>query len=450
MPEGVSTPRFVLRARVSQLIELRRWDEALSAALDALAIDAEDPWLLCCASLCCAMVRRHIDGLAYADAAVGVNPDNEWAHRLRSIALGGIGRQRESATAAKEAIRLAPEGVDGYLCLSNAYRRSSERTRHYRAVAPAHEATRLAPSSAGAWWTLAAAYERMRQWALAEPAYREAIHCDPESVAALTGLARVITHRGAVQEMTELYAAALALDPMCDEAEKALRHLARTSHGRLVRRILQRRFGAPGVASLLMRRQWWKGDARAMILHDVNAVVALAALLAWPVLLLGLITRSHGSATPWWPLLVGDSGVVIFTMAMVERGRTFSLRRALWIALGVLVAGAVLATQTALADQAILGGVSVSLGLWTGLLRRRKHPGLAVGTSLRGGPIVAIWVGTLLIGAALVIAAGPSARLTPPPSPTFDFTPTSFPPLTFPPCATLPASLSPEGPCVPR
>ena len=237
--------------RASQLIALRRWDQALGVVVDGLTSDPQDYLLLGLAVQCCLGLDRPVDAVEYAEMALAVNPAGEWAHRLHSTALRSAGRYHEAAIAASEAVALSPEGAEGFICLASAYLSSLRRSVRPRAIPAAREAIRLAPESTQAWLVLGVAYERVAQWPWAEWAFREALARDPESVHGLLGLGRMLERRGEQREATELFASALVLDPTNLDAQGSLRVLARARRGESARTVIRRRFSMAGAAALI-------------------------------------------------------------------------------------------------------------------------------------------------------------------------------------------------------
>jgi cytochrome c-type biogenesis protein CcmH/NrfG len=94
------------RARI--LVDLRRFDEAIAVLRGVLGTPAADaePWCLLAQS------RLGLDdavtALDAANRAVGIEPENEWPHRLASVALTRLQRHSEALTAALTARRRAP------------------------------------------------------------------------------------------------------------------------------------------------------------------------------------------------------------------------------------------------------------------------------------------------------------------------------------------------------
>src|SRR4029077_15340341 len=81
----------------------------------------DDPDLHCMLAQAQIVLRRPQEALRAATDAVRLAPDMEWAHRLRSIALRALRRKRESIEAAMQAVRLAPEVAASHETLAEAH-----------------------------------------------------------------------------------------------------------------------------------------------------------------------------------------------------------------------------------------------------------------------------------------------------------------------------------------
>src|SRR5690606_40721796 len=137
-------------------------------------------------------------GRGAAEAALAVDPDCEWAHRVRSVALGLAGCHAEAVLSAREAVRLAPHHADGYQRLAQALLHVPGGADEARWAAG--RAAALAPHDPGAHVAVglaAAAAGRRRD---ERAAYLRALALDPQHATALNNLAAMDTERGRLAE----------------------------------------------------------------------------------------------------------------------------------------------------------------------------------------------------------------------------------------------------------
>ncbi len=104
MPE----PYFKILQRAETLLEIGRFREALAEFYKFLAFQPESYMALCNISRCHYELNELKIALRFANAAIAVAPENEWAYRLKSIVFCASGKHRESLRAAEECVSKAP------------------------------------------------------------------------------------------------------------------------------------------------------------------------------------------------------------------------------------------------------------------------------------------------------------------------------------------------------
>jgi len=104
MPE----PDFKILQRAETLLEIGRFREALAEFYKFLAFESESYTTLCNISRCHYELNELKIALKFANAAIAVAPENEWAYRLKSIVFRASGNHRESLQAAEECASKAP------------------------------------------------------------------------------------------------------------------------------------------------------------------------------------------------------------------------------------------------------------------------------------------------------------------------------------------------------
>lgn len=350
MSETGSAPLAVVTGRVSHLLALGRPDEALAALRPVLAQHPDEADLLCLAAQ--AHLVRDDDevALGLAGRAAALDPDGEWPHRLRSIALRALGRPQEAAEAAYRCVQLRPFHYLPHLqyarCLAMLPGGLEQ------AWAEGNRAVQLAPQEPEvhllmaqlAHPTTGTGPDGLR---VAEAALRRTLELDPTNAAALNDLARIQLRRRRSLRAIAGFSDALTADP---HNEVALHNVAVVLTGWLrpahwitlaalyVSLLL---FGAPGETV-------------------VRAAVALVVLLVLAAVLLRLRRAVPGR-------------VVTFLRSLPR----FSRWATAWgVAIGAAVACLVLAVVPALSPAAVgLGLLAIHLGLvcnWVWVIRSRR------------------------------------------------------------------------------
>ena len=84
-----------------------------------------------------------------ADRAIAVAPQSEWAWRLRSTSLRGLGLLRDSLEAARQAVALGPHVWATHVTLADVLLLSDQSEARKEAYESAQRAMELAPDRAG-------------------------------------------------------------------------------------------------------------------------------------------------------------------------------------------------------------------------------------------------------------------------------------------------------------
>lgn len=164
--------------RIDALLQVRRHEEARRMAVEALAEDPDDPGLL--GLLTRAYLGLDDDPAAYRTALrlVHAAPDDEWGHRLASIALSAMASYVPALRAADAAVRLGPDNWQTHLRYAQA---ASDVVGHLPAARQAAErAVQLAPNEPSTHVVLGTVAHEQREFALARQAYERALALDPE------------------------------------------------------------------------------------------------------------------------------------------------------------------------------------------------------------------------------------------------------------------------------
>lgn len=128
-------------------------------------------------------------GLDLAERAAALEPDNEWAHRLRSVAFQELGDKDHAFVAARDAIAAAPHSWLGPCRLAQVTIAANWNTGV--GLSEAQRAVELAPTEPEAVWTMGRVHEVRGEAAEAEQCFKRTLELDPQSVLAHDGLARL-------------------------------------------------------------------------------------------------------------------------------------------------------------------------------------------------------------------------------------------------------------------
>jgi tetratricopeptide (TPR) repeat protein len=173
-------------ARVEQLRQLGRLDDAERVAREALATDPEDPALLASLAAVLYGAGRYAEGLSAAEAAVAAAPQAEATHRLRALLLSALDRHPEAVEAAYRSVTLAPEDPQAATAYARVLRRAG---RLADAEQVAHRVVALDPQSAAAHFLLADIAGDRGDRRTARRAYEETLRLDPQHAVARHDLA---------------------------------------------------------------------------------------------------------------------------------------------------------------------------------------------------------------------------------------------------------------------
>jgi tetratricopeptide (TPR) repeat protein len=354
--------------RIRMLCDLRRFDEAATLARRAIATtpDEAEAWCL----LAQALLGTEKYGLALdaAGRAAAIAPEDEWPHRLRSIALSALHRDTDALAAALESVRCEPFVWVTHGRVASA---SAACGMKDQALAAAAKAVELGPNEARAWVTAGDVSAKCGKPKEAEQYYAAALRLDPQSADAHNGLGRLrLKGRGpnaaGLAAATAGFATAVRTDPRAQNHRRGIDvvlrvFLARASYFIFLVSYLSAR-GTSGSSSTIARLLpvvlllapaafVWRfvakltPDVRAHLLRTLRqgfiAVAAAAEVLAVVAILVGaMLPEKDRTAAAIVAVAAGLGGRLAL---FAERRRTFpefSTVLARWKTLGwIAVAG---------------------------------------------------------------------------------------------------------------
>lgn len=217
MSADVSSDR--LAAIGQSMLEIGRYDQAADVFARAIALDPQDADLRCRLALARALAGEFAEALEAADAAVERAPGEEWPHRLRAIALGGLERRQEAVAAAETALECDPEEPAAHEVLADALLAIGRRD---RARTVAQTGLELDPHRDGLAITLGDIALSLGQGREAERLYRHVLQHDPENAGVLANLGVALRSQGREGDAARAFEAAAKLDPHATFARERL------------------------------------------------------------------------------------------------------------------------------------------------------------------------------------------------------------------------------------
>jgi Flp pilus assembly protein TadD len=169
------------------LIELHRFDEASSLVGKVLSTEPDDATAWCLLSQARGGVGDSQGALDAAERASALAPEEDWPHRLRSVAMQQLGDDKGAVSAARAAVAVAPHNWQTHsrlaIALGVAKKDLSE------ALASAERGVELAPGQPAAHYALGVVNDRLRRHAEAERCFRQALELDPQHAPSHNALA---------------------------------------------------------------------------------------------------------------------------------------------------------------------------------------------------------------------------------------------------------------------
>ena len=169
---------WTLQSQVAALRLLRRFDQAETAAREAIELCSEyDLELLVGLGWVYGGQRRYEEALTWFQRAFDINPHHSWALQSRVVALSRLRRYDDAAAAAHEAIDRRPGDLDAMLWMGWVY---GHQLRHEEALSWYDRVLEKDPRYASAWDWRATSLRMLRRFDEAEAAASEAIKLRPE------------------------------------------------------------------------------------------------------------------------------------------------------------------------------------------------------------------------------------------------------------------------------
>jgi tetratricopeptide (TPR) repeat protein len=209
-------------ARARSLMEIRRFADARETLSSALSDPETAAEANCLVAQSFVGQGKYRDALKAAGRASSMEPNEEWAHRLRAIGHQGLGQHKKALTAAQEAARLAPSSLPALNVLAMSQINCGKRK---LAVQTAETGLSAHPHAALAHETAGVVAMANRDWKGAEEHLRESMRTNPNDADVAQHLAAVLKKLGRKQEAAETLLAAARADPTRTGTRHALGRL---------------------------------------------------------------------------------------------------------------------------------------------------------------------------------------------------------------------------------
>jgi Flp pilus assembly protein TadD len=188
MPADIRCARAVL--------DVGRWEQAQQELAGFLATAPQSMEGLCLLARCQQLAGQFELMLGTAEQAIAAAPDHEWPHRLRSIALGKLGRVSEAVAAGRRAVDLAPGTWQTHVILVDALLAHGSIPSLRTAYRAARQARHLAPEEPEVHNACGRLYQAVSDPVAARRCYGEALMLDPQNSTARNNLAVVELRQG--------------------------------------------------------------------------------------------------------------------------------------------------------------------------------------------------------------------------------------------------------------
>ncbi len=192
------------------LTELKRYDEALEAYDQALALQPIYAWAWARKGRTLRLLERYPDALACYEEALRIQPNNASAWKGKGIIYERLGEPEKALQCHKTAAQLDPNDPWNWMNQADVMRNAD---RHTDALALLEQALRIDPEHAESWAKLGQVYRDLHQYPRALEAYQQAIRLKPAYGWAQNGYGLVLKIMGNPQEAILAFKRAARYEP---------------------------------------------------------------------------------------------------------------------------------------------------------------------------------------------------------------------------------------------
>ena len=188
MTTPTADPRMLKLERAQALIELRRFGEAGSTLRDLLGTEPDIGPAWCLLAQAQIGLGETEGALESADRAAALAPEDDWPHRLRSLALLQLGDSDGAIAAARDAVAAGPHNWQAHRRLALALGDANQNLDD--ALAAGQRAVALAPNEPEAHFALGLVQDARGKRTGADECFRYALALDPQHGPSQAALAR--------------------------------------------------------------------------------------------------------------------------------------------------------------------------------------------------------------------------------------------------------------------
>jgi tetratricopeptide (TPR) repeat protein len=180
--------------RADLLINLKRYEEAISLLQQSLLHEPHSYDLTCQLARAYLLSDRPANALKISQTALVIDPEQEWAYRILSLAHAAQNNYKAALKTALQAARIAPEEPEVLKCL--AYTQvGAKKIRLARKTAL--QLQKIAPDWSETYRLLGYIAQQRKRWQEAQQYYHQALAANPQDENALNNLGVILLHKKA-------------------------------------------------------------------------------------------------------------------------------------------------------------------------------------------------------------------------------------------------------------
>lgn len=216
-------------------MEVGRPEKAAEEFRKALSREPEDPWLHSMLAAAYLLMKRYDDAIKEADVAISLNPEFDYALRVKSRAFHAKGDIYWARNVLREAIRLDPTNPD-YPGLMSLY--LTDENRIAWAKRYAYKGLRIDPKNVLCRRALAIQNINTGRNEEALKIVIELLEEDPESPFEQELLATIKLNQNQLKEASQIYRSSLSLNPLSESAKQGLERAERVDNRSILTKFL--------------------------------------------------------------------------------------------------------------------------------------------------------------------------------------------------------------------
>lgn len=213
-----------LRARITALLELGRFEDASKFAASLISVTPGDSDAWCLLAQCRFGLDDDNAALEAANHAVTLAPDNHWPHRIRALVLNNSGRLSEAEEAVRRALTIQPDNATDHALLADVLMQQKFFDAATQAAQQAMMLDPMYPSAFDVAGLVELACDRNDT---AESYFRAGLQLAPQDAGLMNSLGVSMMRQGLTREAAFLFAESSRLDPRSSLARDNAVRIAR-------------------------------------------------------------------------------------------------------------------------------------------------------------------------------------------------------------------------------